>query len=288
MGAGYYLPTRLEYGATQADLTLAMVVIGLGLGLGAVMQTYTLIVQNATSREDLGVATSTTQLSRSMGATLGTAIFGTIMTSGMKTEIPKHLPEEALNGPQAEQFSGGAGGVGAVLDPNTLGQLPDPVVTGIREGLAAAMHPVFLAGLPIIGVALVASILIKELPLRTTAFADADAGKVVLQGENQSAPEGVHAQVNAPVGRDLILAGLTLEYLAQRIESGANGESSSLISAASEMVPANGMSDRERALVAVREIVRPLARHMLYAGAVQSGEANGTPENVADNGRRKG
>ena len=69
MGAGYYLLTRLEYGATQADLTLAMVVIG--LGLGAVMQTYTLIVQNATAREDLGVATSTTQLSRSMGATLG-------------------------------------------------------------------------------------------------------------------------------------------------------------------------------------------------------------------------
>src|SRR5919107_1962753 len=89
MMGGYYLLTRLGYGSTQTDLTLDMIVVG--LGLGAVLQTYTLVVQNATSREDLGVATSTTQLSRSLGATLGTAIFGTIMTNGIKTEIPKHL-----------------------------------------------------------------------------------------------------------------------------------------------------------------------------------------------------
>ena len=59
-----------------------------------------------------------------------------------------------------------------VLDPNTLGQLPEAVATGIREGLAAAMHPVFVAGLPILAIAFVATIFIKELPLRTVAFAD--------------------------------------------------------------------------------------------------------------------
>jgi MFS family permease len=139
MGCGYYLLTRLGAGSTQAGLTLAMIVVG--LGLGAVLQTYTLVVQNASRREDLGVTTSTTQLSRSLGATVGTAVFGTIMTNGMRTEIPKHLPPQALNGPQAEKLSGG-GGVGTVLDPNTLGQVPDAIVTGIREGLAAAMHPV--------------------------------------------------------------------------------------------------------------------------------------------------
>src|SRR5215203_1763811 len=111
MGAGYYLLTRLVYGSTQTDLTLDMVVVG--LGLGAVLQTYTLVVQNATSREDLGVATSTTQLSRSLGATLGTAIFGTIMTNGIKTEIPKHLPPQALEGPQAAKLSEGGSRDGA-------------------------------------------------------------------------------------------------------------------------------------------------------------------------------
>jgi len=186
MGVGYYLLTRLGYGSTQTDLTVAMVV--LGLGLGAVMQTYILIVQNATSRGDLGIATSITQLTRSMGATLGTAIFGTVMVSGMKTEIPEHLPPEALHGSQAEQFSGGSG-VGSLLDPGALGQLPPAIAIGIREGLAAAMHPVFLVGLVIIGVALVASTFIKELPLRDTAFADEDAEEQVPDEPKQDTEE---------------------------------------------------------------------------------------------------
>jgi EmrB/QacA subfamily drug resistance transporter len=191
MALGYYMLTRLQYGSTQTNLTIDMIVVG--VGLGAVLQTYTLVVQNATSRSDLGVATSMTQLSRSLGATIGTAVFGTIMVNGMRTEVPKHLPPEALNGPQAEQFSGGAG-VGAVLDPGALAQLPELIATGIREGLAAAMHPVFVVGLPILAVAFLATLFIEELPLRNTAFADEDASKEMLRSANQSAPEGVHGQ----------------------------------------------------------------------------------------------
>jgi hypothetical protein len=166
MGVGFNLLTRLGHGSTQTDLTVAMVV----LGLGAVMQTYVLIVQNVTSRADLGIATSVTQLTRSMGATFGTAIFGTVMVSSMKSEVPKHLPAEA------EWFSGG---VGSLLDPDTLGQLPPAIATGLREGLATAMHSVFLVGLVIIGIALVASIFINELPLRDTAYADEVIGEQV-------------------------------------------------------------------------------------------------------------
>ncbi|MCA1737396.1 MAG: MFS transporter, partial [Actinobacteria bacterium] len=220
MSLGYYLLTRLEYGSTQAELTIDMIVVG--LGLGAVLQTYTLIVQNATSRSDLGVATATTQLSRSIGATLGTAIFGTIMTSGMRTEVPKYLPAEALNGPQAEQFTGGSG-VGSLLDPSALAQLPEAVATGIREGLAAAMHPVFVAGIPILAVAFVTSLFIKALPLRSVAFVDAD--KEMLRNANQGASEGVYegalgADKNS---RNSLPTGGALEYLARERES-VNGE----------------------------------------------------------------
>jgi MFS family permease len=190
MGVGYYLLIRLGYGSTQADLTVAMVIVGLGLGV--VMQTYILIVQNATPREDLGIATSVTQLTRSIGATLGPAIFGTVMVSRMKIEIPKHLHSEALNGSQVERFSRESG-VGSLLNPNALGQLPPTIATGIREGLAAAMHSVFLVGLAIILIALAASIFIKELPLRETAFTDEDAGKQILDEPNRSAANGAYA-----------------------------------------------------------------------------------------------
>jgi hypothetical protein len=236
-----------------------MVVVG--LGLGAVLQTYTLVVQNATSREDLGVATSTTQLSRSLGATIGTAVFGTIMTNGMKTEIPRHLPPQALRGPQAAELSDGSG-VGAVLDPNTLGQLPDAVATGIREGLAAAMHPVFVAGLPIIAVALVATLFIKELPLRTVAFADME----------RDTPEPDAA---APDGRGAMLrSGLAVAYLSRLVES-RRWSSPELLQAASELVERNGeASVRERALRANEEVLEPLARSLLSSYLLQGRESN--------------
>jgi EmrB/QacA subfamily drug resistance transporter len=259
MMGGYFLLTFLGYGSTQTDLTLDMVVVG--LGLGAVLQTYTLVVQNATSREDLGVATSTTQLSRSLGATIGTAVFGTIMTNGMKTEIPRHLPPQALQGPQAAELSDGSG-VGAVLDPNTLGQLPDAVANGIREGLAAAMHPVFVAGLPIIAVALVATLFIKELPLRTVAFADMQRD---APGPDAAAPDGRGA---------MLRSGLAVAHLSRLVES-RRWSSPELLRAASELVERNGeASVRERALRANEEVLEPLARSLLSGYLLQGRESN--------------
>jgi hypothetical protein len=160
---------RLHYGSTQGDLTVAMVLVG--LGLGALLQTYMLVVQNATTREELGVATSITQLSRSMGATVGTAVFGTVMTGGLAREIPEHLPAGAAEGADAQSLSGGSG-AGAVLDPGTFADLPPAAVDGIREALAASLYPVFVAGVPVIAAAFVASLFIKELPLRKVAYAD--------------------------------------------------------------------------------------------------------------------
>jgi hypothetical protein len=234
--------------------------IVVGLGLGAVLQTYTLVVQNATLREDLGVATSTTQLSRSLGATLGTAIFGTIMTNGMKTEIPKHLPPQALQGPQAAELSDGSG-VGMILDPNTLGQLPDAVATGIREGLAAAMHPVFVAGLPIIAIAFVATLFIKELPLRTVAFAD-------MEGDASAPGNAAHSGTGT-----LLRSGLAVAYLSRLVES-RRWSSPEILRAASELVEPNGeFSVRERALRANEEVLKPLSRNLLASYLLERRES---------------
>ena len=65
MGAGFWMLIRFDYSATELDLTLAMVVFGIGLGMA--LQVYTLIVQNAAARRDLGVATASTQFFRKAG-----------------------------------------------------------------------------------------------------------------------------------------------------------------------------------------------------------------------------
>src|SRR4029077_10961744 len=58
MGAGYYMLATFDVHTTNGTAIVAMVLIGLGLGMS--MQTYTLIVQNSVSREDMAVATSAT------------------------------------------------------------------------------------------------------------------------------------------------------------------------------------------------------------------------------------
>jgi hypothetical protein len=149
---------------TNQNVIVAMILLGLGLGVS--MQTYVLIVQNSVSREEMAVATSATQLSRSIGAAIGLAILGTILTQGMANALPKYLSPAAVR--QLQEAEGGAAAT-AIFDPTQLAHLPPAVELAIRHGLADALHPVFLAGVPIIAVAFLATLFIKELPLRQTA-----------------------------------------------------------------------------------------------------------------------
>jgi hypothetical protein len=168
MGAGFYMLSTFGVGTTNQQSIVAMVLIGLGLGV--TMQTYVLVVQNSVSREDMAVATSTTQLSRSIGAAVGLAILGTILTQGIQSAIGKYLPAAAV---QKLQQSGGGASATAVFDPSQLAHLPPAIAAGIRHGLADGLHPVFMAGLPIIAIAFVATLFIKEVPLRQTAHVTA-------------------------------------------------------------------------------------------------------------------
>jgi EmrB/QacA subfamily drug resistance transporter len=234
MVVGYALLTQLGYGSSQNSVRLDLIVVG--VGLGAVLQTYTLIVQNAVSRENLGVATATTQFSRSVGATVGIALFGTILTSGLKTEIPKYLPPGASS-EQTQQLSSGSN-IGSLFDPTAMAQLPDAVATGIREGLAVAMHQVYVVGVPIVAVAFIASLFIKELPLRTKAFADeATAQEIPRSADHQDATEAAHTSSTQTKDRTGPLsARATHTYMAERTDN-ADEESPSSIAAVSEPVP---------------------------------------------------
>ena len=167
---GYGMLAGLEYGDTQWQLTATMIVIGLGLGMS--MQVYTLVVQNAVARRELGTATAAIQFFRNIGSTLGTAVLGTVMTASMSTSISDRiaaLPAEDL----AELTTAGStldasGLENAVLDPSALADLPDLLVTPLRQGMSDAMHLVFLAALPFAALALLLSLFIKQVPLRET------------------------------------------------------------------------------------------------------------------------
>lgn len=67
-----------------------------GAGLGLVMQVLVLVVQNAVTYEDLGVATSGATFFRSIGASFGVAVFGTIFTNRLTDKLAAALSGHAV------------------------------------------------------------------------------------------------------------------------------------------------------------------------------------------------
>ncbi len=182
MGVGLAMLARLGVTSTALDFVVATVVFGLGLGL--CLQVFTLVVQNIVMRRDLGVATAATQFFRSTGATMGIAIFGTILSSRMGPAIASHMPPAVAQ--QMESGQMGQIDAGSVLDPAALSQLPAPVVDAIRLGLSDAMHDLFIAGVPIAVLALVAAAFVRVVPLRTTIQSAEDGAREILDTMSQT------------------------------------------------------------------------------------------------------
>jgi hypothetical protein len=171
MTAGVALLTLLGLGSTVLMVTGCLVVIALGLGL--VMPTMTLAVQTAVDRRQLGVATSATQFIRSIGATVGTAAIGTLVTAGYLTGLtnaaPAGLPQPimtALHSPDilvspaaladlTHAATGLPGGAAAL----------DAALAAARVALAGAIHQGFLCLLVVTALAAFIALLLPDLRL---------------------------------------------------------------------------------------------------------------------------
>lgn len=218
MGVGYSLLTRMGYDSTQAQLTLAMAVIG--VGLGACLQVFTLVVQNNLMRADMGVGTAAVQFFRNVGSTVGIAVFGTIMTTRLSGAIATHLPPQT-----AAQMQPGSVNAGSVLDPSALAQLPPVVADAVRRGLADSLHDVFLAALPLAAVALLLTLGIKAMPLRDTIQSAEDTGREMLDALGSASPTGdglvpALGRDSAPSRTKERLLGVQLGLLADEAQRG--------------------------------------------------------------------
>jgi len=76
MAVGLLLLSRLDAGSSRATASLVLIVFGLGFGM--VSQILTVALQNAVERRDLGIATASANLVRSLGGSVGVAVFGAI------------------------------------------------------------------------------------------------------------------------------------------------------------------------------------------------------------------
>ncbi len=96
---GMFLLSRMGTMTTLAEVTLNMVVIGAGMGM--LQPVMSLAVQNAILRERLGVGTGAVSYLRSTGATIGTAVLGTVVANVAASELPSQLPAAASKLPSS-------------------------------------------------------------------------------------------------------------------------------------------------------------------------------------------
>ncbi len=149
----------------------------LGLGLGATMQNLVLAVQNNTAMADMGAASSVVAFFRSLGGSTGIAVLGAVLAHQVADAVAAGVaPILRANPELAAQFADQKGGV------PELSTLPEPIRAIFESAFGDATGHIFLVALPFAVGALVAVLLIKEVPLRTT-----------LDSEQAVAPEATVA-----------------------------------------------------------------------------------------------
>ncbi|MFI9780105.1 DHA2 family efflux MFS transporter permease subunit [Streptomyces sp. NPDC051956] len=158
---GLLLLHQLDENSSTGEMSAYFFVFGLGLGL--VMQVLVLIVQNAVSYEDLGVATSGATFFRSIGASFGVAIFGTIFSSRLGDKLADALAGRSL--PPGVDVNA------LQSDPRGIGGLPPAVRGPVLHAFASSITDVFLYAAPVALVAFVLSWFLREDTLRGSVTA---------------------------------------------------------------------------------------------------------------------
>jgi EmrB/QacA subfamily drug resistance transporter len=146
MTIGFVGLTLLTEQSSRAVLFTWCGVVGAGMGMQ--MLSLLLAVQHGVTRSLLGVATSLSQFSRSVGAAVGVAVMGALLTRALHgTPLP---------------------GPGQVMDLTELS-------LSVRTQFAGALHQVFLAGAVVSAAGLVATLFLPVV----------DFGRGVLRGSGE-------------------------------------------------------------------------------------------------------
>jgi EmrB/QacA subfamily drug resistance transporter len=184
-----FIMSRMSASTSSTSLVLRM--IATGLGIGATLPVFTLAVQNAFDHSKLGIATAAAQLFRSIGATVGTAVLGSVLNARLTRELGNlagdpfirlispalpsaHLERADANSLQMILTQPGRGVVEAHLSrlaPSLQPQAHQAFLSFVarsRQAFAVSITETFLIAAVLMGAAFVVSLFLVEIPLRKT------------------------------------------------------------------------------------------------------------------------
>lgn len=142
---------------TSAE-TASVYMLCLGLGLGMVMQILVMSVQNVVAYEQLGVATSGTTLFRSIGGSVGAALFGGIFSYTLQHKLSAAAPQLAE----------------IMTDPAAVAGLTDSLRATYHGLFVDSLRPVFMTATALAFTSFLLTLAIKEVPLKTSLVSEPD------------------------------------------------------------------------------------------------------------------
>ncbi|WP_189785592.1 MDR family MFS transporter [Streptomyces capitiformicae] len=154
MIVGLFLLAQMDTGTSRVTSGVFMAV--LGAGMGCLMQITMLVAQNSVEMKDMGVASSTATLSRTLGSSFGVAIMGALFNSRVQEVMAERAG--ALGSAVTERS--------AQLDAASLAKLPVAAREAYQFAVVAGTHSAFLLGAGVAVVALVAAVFVREVPLK--------------------------------------------------------------------------------------------------------------------------
>ncbi|BAC69975.1 MULTISPECIES: MDR family MFS transporter [Streptomyces] len=148
LAVGLFLLSTMDTGTSRTVTSFYMVLVGVGLGF--LMQMTTTIAQNSVEMRDMGVASAGVTLFRTIGGSLGVAVFGSLFTRATE----HHLPSAA------------SGNADASLSGSAVDRLPQGAKDAYLTAVADGTQQIFLVAAAVCLAALLAALAVKEVPLR--------------------------------------------------------------------------------------------------------------------------
>jgi EmrB/QacA subfamily drug resistance transporter len=177
MAGGLALLSRMTVETGYATAIVNIVITGFGMGI--TMPLYTIAVQNTVPYSMLGVATSSTAFFRSIGGSVGLALFGSVMNNRFASEFVNRLPADVKGVLPQQQVVEMAHNPQVLVSPEAQVELQSilehlgsegtemfrQLLQALRQSLEVALSEVFLFGLFAVIVAFVLNFFISEIPL---------------------------------------------------------------------------------------------------------------------------
>jgi hypothetical protein len=206
IGMGLMITVGADTPIWHTDVFMAV----FGIGLGFNMQSLVLAMQNSVPAKDMGVASAASTFFRSVGGTLGTAIFLSILFSQAGTKIAQQYAKAATDPGYLAAAKANPGQVaslhqhlsGGLADTSFLNGLAKPLVHPFFVGFSTAGDVVFAVTAILLVAAVILSAFLKEVPLRLVSGNQARAAAEAGAGELAAAvdPAGTADESAVTVG----------------------------------------------------------------------------------------